>query len=295
MKVTSLSFVIPALNEAAAIAHTVESCFSVAQSMGMENVEVIVVDDGSTDGTGDIAAAHQARVVRHPARGGYGRSLKDGIHAATHDTIVITDADGTYPIEQLPKLMAEYEKGFDMVVGARTGDHYKQSPLKSGLRTLLRHLVEWASGRPIADINSGFRVFSRQTVTHYYPNLCDTFSFTTSMTLAYMINGAFVAYVPTAYFSRVGKSHVRLFRDSLRTLTYILLQILYFNPIKIFTALSVGCLLMSLLGFLASHFLHLQIGYLVGVIGILTSIIVFSIGLLTEQIRQMTISLKNRD
>lgn len=290
--VTAISFVIPALNEGESIAHTVQLCFSVGEKMGMDAVEVIVVDDGSTDGTGDIAAQHGAHVLRHPARGGYGRALKDGIRMAQHDTIVITDADGTYPVAHLPALMAEYEKGFDMVVGARTGRNYEESSLKSALRTALRWLVEWASARPIADINSGFRVFSKQTVMSYYSNLCDTFSFTTSMTLAYMINGCFVSYVPTEYFARVGKSHVRLFRDSLRTLSYILLQILYFNPLKIFTAMSISCLGMSVVGFLFSNFFQLRIGYLVGVIGILAAIIVFSIGLLTEQIRQMTISMK---
>ncbi|MEG2172741.1 MAG: glycosyltransferase family 2 protein [Desulfovibrionaceae bacterium] len=291
-KITAISFVIPALNEGDSIAQTVQSCFSVAKTMGMDEVEVIVVDDGSTDGTGEIAVEHHAHVLRHPARGGYGRSLKDGIRMAQHDTIVITDADGTYPIEHLPTLMADYEQGFDMVVGARTGDNYKESPLKHVLRTALRWLVEWASARPIADINSGFRIFSKKTAMLYFPNLCDTFSFTTSITLAYMMNGYFVSYVPTTYFARVGKSHVRLVRDSFRTLSYILLQILYFNPLKIFSALSIGCLGMSALGFLVSNFLHLRIGYLMGLIGIVSAILIFSIGLLTEQIRQMIISLK---
>lgn len=293
--VDAVSFVIPALNEESAIAHTVGACFAAAKAMNVAIVEVIVVDDGSTDGTGEVARAHGAKVVLHPARGGYGRALKDGIRAASHDAVIITDADGTYPIGCLPRLMAEYRKGFDMVVGARTGKNYRQSPMKSVLRTILRRLVEWASGKSIADINSGFRVFSRDTVLHYYPNLCDTFSFTTSMTLAYMMNGHFVAYVPTDYHPRMGKSHVRLFRDSLRTLTYILLQILYFNPLKIFSALCMACLGMSAVGFLSSHLFQLRIGYLVGVIGILSSIIIFSVGLLTEQIRQMIISLKSKD
>lgn len=292
--VQAVSFVIPALNEGPSIAQTVRSCFQAAEALGIA-AEVVVVDDGSTDDTAATARAENARVLRHPMPGGYGRALKDGIRAARHDAIIITDADGTYPIEQLPDLLAEYHKGFDMVVGARSGANYQQSSMKSLLRTILRWLVEWASGRSVADINSGFRIFSRATVLHYYPNLCDTFSFTTSLTLAYMISGYFVTYVPISYHARVGKSHVRLFKDSLRTLCYILLQILYFNPLKIFLALCGGCLLMSVAGFIVSHLFQLRIGYLVGVIGIMACVVVFSIGLLTEQIRQMTITLKRKD
>ena len=112
---------------------------------------------------------------------------QDRNSAAQHDTIVIMDADGTYPIGNLQELLDGYRKGFDMVIGARQGKHYRESFSKSLLRLILTFLVEFTTGRDVPDVNSGFRVFSKATVTPYFHNLCDTFSFTTSLTLAYMM------------------------------------------------------------------------------------------------------------
>jgi polyisoprenyl-phosphate glycosyltransferase len=178
--------VTPALNEREAIMDTVGQVQRVLAAAGIEPAEVIVVGDGSSDGTGALAKAAGARVVTHPHNIGYGRSLKDGILAARYDTVAITDADGTYPIQDLPALFALKQAGYDMVVGARTGPHYRESLVKSPLRWVLRLLVEWTAGRHIPDISSGLRVFSRDLTIGYFGRLCDTFSFTTSLTLAYI-------------------------------------------------------------------------------------------------------------
>src|SRR5262249_41839538 len=158
------------------------------------------------------------------------------------DTIVITDADGTYPIASMPQLIREYQRGFDMVVGARMGEHYRESFIKAPLRALLRAIVEFTAARRIPDINSGLRVFSRASVSRYFTHLCDTFSFTTSMTLAYMMNSRFVHYVPIEYHERSGQTNVRLLRDSMRTMQYIIEAATYFNPLKIFSLFAVICL-----------------------------------------------------
>ena len=213
-----ISVVIPALNEAESVATTVQSISQVLVASGLTPYQIIVVDDGSTDQTGPIAEQAGAKVIRHPHNVGYGRSLKDGIQGASYEIIVITDADGTYPIADIPKLYKEYLNGHDMVVGSRTGTHYRESMLKMPMRRFLQFLVEWTTGRRIPDINSGLRMFNRSTALTFFPHLCDTFSFTTSLTLAYMMTGKFVAYTPIDYFQRNGKSHVRLLRDSLRTL-----------------------------------------------------------------------------
>ncbi len=155
----------------------------------------------------------------------------------------------TYPFTEVPKLLEEYHKGFDMVVGARTGEHYRESNLKSPLRKILKFLVEFTAGRKVPDVNSGLRVFSKTTIIAYLNHLCDTFSFTTSMTLAYMMTGKFVKYIPIPYDKREGKSKVRLFRDSLRTLQYILQAINYYNPIKIFLSFAALCIFFSIIGF----------------------------------------------
>ena len=147
-------------------------------------------------------------MVRHLQNLGYGRSLKDGIAAARYDVIAITDADGTYPIKDIPRLFDVYRAGYHMVVGTRTGEHYRQSAFKSPLRWILQHLVEYTASRDIPDINSGLRIFSQLHATTYFERLCDTFSFTTSLTLAFMMNGLFVVYVPIEYYKRIGKTKV---------------------------------------------------------------------------------------
>ena len=160
------SIVIPAYNEEETIAETVQACQRELPKTG-QPYEILVVDDGSSDKTAEIAEAAGARVIRHLNNLGYGRSLKDGIRAATYDTIVITDADGTYPIDQIPSLVQIYREGFNMVVGARQGKNYSESIKKGALRFILKHLVEFTAGRKIPDINSGLRIFSRREAVPY--------------------------------------------------------------------------------------------------------------------------------
>ena len=282
-----ISVVIPALNEHDEIGGTVTRVREVLSALGVGEYEVIVVDDGSHDETGPRAERAGARVLRHPHNVGYGRSLKDGIEAARYDTIIINDADGTYPIEAIPDLLACYAKGFDMVVGARSGEHYRESLIKMPLRRLLRFIVEFTAGRSIPDINSGLRVFQRAAIIEYYDHLCDTFSFTTSMTLAYMMTGKFVAYVPIDYNKRVGTSKVRLFRNSMKTLQYIIEAAIYYNPLKIFTLMACIVAMASLVSFVLALVAKLNVFFYVGVGGIISSIIVFSLGLLAVLLRQI--------
>src|SRR5262245_30072694 len=210
-----VSVVIPALNEEEIIEATVAGVRKSLEAAGAEHFEVVVVNDGSSDRTGTIAEGAGARVVHHPHPSGYGRALKAGISAARYDLVAIADADGSYPLERLPDLLNEVDKGFDMVTGQRGGKHLNSSWAKAFLRAVLRFLVQFSCGRRVPDVNSGFRVFHRSTVSEYFPQLCDTFSFTTSMTLAYNMTGRFVTYVPIDYHKRVGRSKVGMFRDSL--------------------------------------------------------------------------------
>jgi glycosyltransferase involved in cell wall biosynthesis len=282
-----ISLIIPAFNEEEAIVDTIQEAQRALASTDLTPAEVIIVDDGSTDKTGERASASGARVVRHPHNVGYGRSLKDGIRAAKYDTVVISDADGTYPIGAIPLLLQEYQNGFDMIVGARTGQYYHGPGIKTPLRYMLKLMVEFTAGRKVPDVNSGLRVFSKATVEPYFPHLCDTFSFTTSLTLAYMMTGKFVLHVPIAYNKRVGKTKVRLIRDALRTMQFIIEAILYYNPIKIFILFSFACLLLSVVGFAASALFGILTGFLLGVGGILLAMLVFCMGLLAVLLKQI--------
>ena len=277
----SVSLVIPCLDEEVSIVETIKRARQVFDTMNLSNYEIILVDDGSTDRSAELALSEGAEVVQHPHTAGYGKAIKDGIYKAKHDTIVTSDADGTYPLEEIPKLIKEYQKGFDMVVGARKGRQYEGTWHKKILRYLLKCIVQFTTGRPIPDINSGLRVFSRKTAMPFFNRLCNTFSFSTGMTLAYMMNVKYVAHVPIPYGNRVGKSKVRIFRDSLRTLQYIVEAILFYNPIKIFIIMCLSILLFSLISFTAAYFFDIENSVFFGLVGIFISIVLFALGLLS--------------
>jgi polyisoprenyl-phosphate glycosyltransferase len=282
-----ISVVIPALNEERGIGATVANITAVLVAAKLVPFEIIVVDDGSSDGTGKAAADAGARIIRHPHNVGYGRSLKKGIEEASYDMIAICDADGTYPAAAIPDLVGLYNDGFDMAVGERHGPHYRQSALKMPLRAILRFLVEWTAGRRIPDINSGLRVFSRAAAIKYFPHLCDTFSFTTSMTLAYMMTRRFVTYHKIDYFERTGSSKVRLFRDSLKTLQYVVEAIVYYNPLKIFLLLSLICGLMATIMMLISLYFSIVTGIMLAVGTAMVAIVMFGSGLLAVLLKQI--------
>ena len=193
----------------------------------------------------------------------------------------------SYPFSRIIDMLKEKQKGFDLVVGARTGKNYKESIFKSILRRVLRWFVEFVSGKKIKDINSGLRIFDKTTVMKFFPRLCDTFSFSTSQTLAYMMNNLYVCYVDISYNKRFRKSKVKLFRDSLKTMQYIVEAGIYYNPLKIFTLLSAVCVFLSIIGFIFSHFARIRAGYILGIGGLLISIIVFSLGLLAVLLKQI--------
>lgn len=281
-----ITILLPACNERDGIGVTVEGIKSVAKSLGPGPVEILVVDDGSDDGTGDIAERAGARTIRHPHNLGYGAAVKTGIRSASFDTIVMTDADGSYPADAMPGLVDLYRQGFDMAVGARSGRVYRGSALKWPMRLILRFLVEWTAGRQIPDINSGLRVFSRATMLRYLPALSSSFSFTTSATLVYMLAGRFVAYRPIGYGERIGTSHVRLWRDSLRTLQYIVRTIVLFNPIKLFLLLALICFFGGVIGGIMLWLLgRLDLGIVVVALAAFSGVIVFALGLMTEALQ----------
>ena len=175
----------------------------------------------------------------------------------------------------------------DMVVGARMGAHYRESFIKVPLRSILKLIVEFTAARKIPDSNSGLRVFSRTTATRYFNHLSDTFSFTTSMTLAYMMNSRFVQYVPVDYRERSGQTKVRLFRDSVRTMQYVIEAATYFNPLKIFSLFAFICLCWAAVSFVCALIFQLVSLFLLGVGATLLSVLVLALGLLAVLLKQI--------
>ena len=283
---TMISVVVPAYNEQDAITDTIERLARTLKAAGLVPFEIVVVNDGSSDLTGARAEQAGARVLRHPHNVGYGKALKTGIQAACYDTIAITDADGTYPLEDIPKLVKFLDDGFDMVVGERTGPEYREGMFKTPLRWILRKIVEYSSGTRIPDVNSGLRVFRRSAILPYFTYLCDTFSFTTSMTLAYAMNRRFVHYVRIGYHPRIGSSNVRMFRDTLRTLQYIVEAVTYYNPLKIFLLFGFCCFLIAGIAVAGGIALQILSLFLLGVGSILVGILIFGLGLLAVLLKQ---------
>lgn len=282
-----LSIVVPAYNEESVIADTLKKCFDAASSIGDGAIEVIVVDDGSTDDTARAARKAGAQVIQHPHNVGYGAAIKTGIQHAKNGIIVISDGDGTYPVDRIPDLLLEYGKGFHMVVGARQGYAHHEGFGKGFFRMILKILVEFTAGRKIPDINSGLRIFNKAEILPYFPTLCDTFSFTTSLTLGYMMTGKFVKYLPIQYNKRVGKSKVRIFRDSLRTMQFIVEAILYYNPIKIFISFSFVLLIFAVMSVAGAVLCRLKSMYFVTLACMILAVLMFGIGLLSVQLKHI--------
>lgn len=284
----SIAVVIPAFNEAGAIEETIKRIQTVAAAEEWD-LELVVVDDGSTDGTGEKARSAGAQVIRHPKNGGYGISLQHGIAATSAPYIAITDADGTYPVEELPKLLSLVEDvGHDMAVGARTGTEYKKGLFKYPARWLFRWFAEYVAGRRIPDINSGLRVFRRTKLMPHLTRTCYGFSFTTSITLIFFLNGFFVTYLPIAYTKRIGASKVRHLHDTLRTAQILTSVICAYNPLKLFLLLAVPIKLIGLSLIIIGWVFKADTPFLLGGIFLLASAIIFALGCLAETVRTNT-------
>jgi len=274
------SLIIPAYNEEHVISETIKLSKDVLALMGIK-YEIIVVDDGSVDKTFDTAKNMDVIVLRHPQNIGYGAALKTGILMAKYDWVAIVDGDGTYPINEFPALW-DHIPIFDMVVGARKGEHYWGSVFKQPARKLFLWLSEFVTGRHIPDVNSGMRIFRRNVVMTYLDTVSSGFSFTTTITLAMLLDGRFVKYVPISYHDRIGRSHVRYIRDTLRTGQIIVQAILFYNPIKLFLLIAMATVIFSFIvgGFtLINGFVPALI---IAWVGICLAIIIFSMGLLAD-------------
>jgi glycosyltransferase involved in cell wall biosynthesis len=230
-----VSVIIPAFNEASFIGTQIQLIRKVLAGQGF-TYEIIVVDDGSQDATAEVALQTSVRLLQHPENRGYGAAIKTGILAAHYEIVVIIDADGTYPADQIPFLIAKLENA-DMVVGARTGDKVKIPWVRQPAKWLLRMLATRIAEQPIPDLNSGLRVFRRETIQQYFPILSNRFSFTTTSTLAYMADDYRVIYHSINYYRRVGKSKIVPWAFMDFTVLIVRMSMM-FNPLKVFTPLA---------------------------------------------------------
>lgn len=250
----AFSVVIPAYNEEAGILGTLDKLRASLANCPTP-CEIIVVDDGSTDRTSELLRDQDdVRVIRHDVNRGYGGALKTGIRHSRNPLIVITDADGSYPNERIPDLVA-LAVSADMVVGARTSANVEYSALRSIPKWFLKRFAEWLARRKIPDINSGLRVFRKDVVERFIRILPDSFSFTTTITLAMLTNGYTVRYESVDYHRRLGRSKIRPVRDTIGIALLILRTGMYFAPLRVFLPVSLA----FGLAFLVSLFIDVAI------------------------------------
>jgi len=243
-----ISIIIPVLNEEKAIAATINDCKNLIHELADQHSELIIVDDASDDKTPKIIKQYDVKIISHTKNEGYGRSVKDGILAAVNDIILICDADGTYPVEKAKDLLGLLGMGADMAVGERIWSQHKESFFRKTVRKCLRAMVEFFSESTVPDVNSGFRMFSKKQVLPFLDDLCDTFSFTTSLTFIYLLKGKKIEYYPVEYRKRTGSSKIRFFRDSIITLHYIFRSVKKHSIIKLMQFLMLFLIMAGIAG-----------------------------------------------
>ena len=275
-----LSIVLPAKNESAAIGSTVAGIRQ--QYPDTAEVEVLVVNDGSSDDTAAVAQAAGARVVHHPYSKGNGAAIKTGARAAQGEVLVFMDADGQHDPADIPRLLDQLSQGHDMVVGARQKG--SQASVGRGLANgLYNRLASWMTGHKVEDLTSGFRAVRADKFREFLYLLPNGFSYPTTSTMAFFRAGYSVAYIPIHAAKRIGKSHIRLLRDGTRFLLIIFKIGTLFSPLKIFAPVA---LLMFLLGtgwygwtfFTLHRFTNMSALLYTG------SVMTFMMGLISEQI-----------
>lgn len=272
----SVTVVLPAFNEGESIGQVVTALRSAAAWH-----EVLVVDDGSTDGTGKAAADAGARVVRHPYNKGNGAAVKTAIRSTTSDWIAIVDADGQHAPADVTRLVSRLGE-YDLVIGARDPRTQATSGRRLG-NAVLNRLAGYLTDRPIPDLTSGFRAARREFLLEFIHLLPNGFSTPTTTTLAFIKAGYNVAFEPIGALPRVGTSKIRFASDGAKFLLILLKVITIFSPLRIFAPVSAAAFVLGA-GYGAWNYVyHARIPN-GAVLLLMFSVIVILVGLVSEQI-----------
>jgi len=278
----SVSVLIPACNEEDALAGTI--AIIEKHRAAFSEMEIIVINDGSRDRTGEIARTLPVTLIEHETNRGYGASLKDGLRRARGEFILIGDADGTYPLEDIPRLAAD-APAFDMVIGARTGSAVNiPFPRRMG-KWIITRLAEYLSRQKIPDLNSGFRIFRKDIALRFLAMYPDGFSFTTTITLAMLTNHYRVKFLPINYHKRIGKSAIHPIRDFINFTILIIRICACFKPLNVFVPPALLLILLGVLKGTIDYTQHRHLGGL-SITMTLTGIQTLFIGLLADLIDQ---------
>jgi len=239
----SVSIVIPVYNEEPAVGHDLKTVIEVMELSGYE-YEIIVVDDGSTDNSAEIVRQRpQVRLIQHLYNRGAGAARTTGLRAAQGQIVVMTDGDGTYPNQDIPRLLAEMEqKGYDMVIGARRQEMGSWKWLRSPAKWFIQALASYLTAVRIPDLNCGFRAFKRGSALEYVNILPRTHSWVGTITIAFLSHGHAVGWVPIDYYERVGRSTFHPLADTYNYLSLVVRAVMYFEPLKVFLPVAMSLL-----------------------------------------------------
>jgi len=276
-----LSIILPARNEAAALADLLP-----VLRAAQPGAEIIVSDDGSTDRTAELCAEHGVTRLSTPYSMGNGAAIKRGARAARGEVLVFMDADGQHDPADIPRLLAKLDEGYDLVVGARGwGD---QAGVGRGVaNTFYNWLASKMTGHRVDDLTSGFRAARAGKFREFIHLLPNGFSYPTTSTMAFFRSAYPVAYVPIRAAERVGTSHIRPLRDGVRFLLIIFKIATLYAPLKLFAPTAVAFFVLGW-AYWAWTFLEFHRLSLVSVALWSASVIIFLIGLISEQITSLT-------
>ena len=284
---SAVSIVIPAKDEEAAIGDLVREL-----RVSGDWLEVLVVDDGSIDGTATGAAQAGADVIRHPYNKGNGAAVKTGIRRAAGEFVLILDADGQHRPADAARLVSKLGE-YDLVVGARAPEAQATHMRRAG-NALLNALAGYLAERPIPDLTSGFRGARRSCLREFLHLVPNGFSTPTTTTLAFIKAGYNVAFEPVEVRPRIGQSKLHVARDGARFLLILLKLITIFSPMKIFIPLSGMAMAVGVVYGLGNFAIAGRIPN-GAVLLILFAVVVFLVGLVSEQIASLRFGAGDRD
>jgi glycosyltransferase involved in cell wall biosynthesis len=273
----AISIVIPVFNEADSLPDLLDKI----RALQIAHAEILVIDDGSVDGSAEIAFNAGANVVRHPYNIGNGAAVKSGIRAAQGRTLVLMDGDGQHRPEDIPKLLAEAER-YHMIVGARA----KGSKLRfhrNAANIFYNFLASYVTRFKVKDLTSGFRVLSRRDGLRFIDLLPNTFSYPTTLTLAFLRSGLTVKYVPIQSLYRPGQSKITLLTDGIRFLLIITKIATLFAPFRIFLPVSMFFFFAGITNYIHTYVTEHRFTNM-SVFLLTTAVIIFMLGLISEQI-----------